>query len=63
MLLNVAVDAAAETFHPDRKAEFEGKDVLVPRFFLTLSFFRASEYMEEVRLRSPGVAKSEAQTG
>jgi len=62
MLLNVAVDAAAETFHPDRKAEFEGKDVLVPRFFLTLSFLRASEY-EEVRLRSPGVAKSEAQTG
>jgi len=44
----VAVDAAAETFHPDRKAEFEEKDVLVPRFFFTFSFLRASEYMGKV---------------
>jgi hypothetical protein len=29
------------------------KNVLVPRFFFTFSFFRASEYMEEVRLRFP----------
>ena len=39
------------------------KKGLVPRFSLTFSFFRASEYMEEVVSDSPCEAQSAARPG